>query len=376
MKILYIAGRWDPQFQTEYSGNDFGAYQALRSEPGIQLALAGPFDYPPGWLERGLEKIYRKLTGKRLLKFPLSYPDKCAREIEKKIAETKPDLIFSRYSAPLAKLQLGTPLVYMCDSIVPFTRELAAEFSRPAYRVMEQWERAVIGKARRVITYSQANADLIVTEYGKAAEKVTVLPIPAHVPRELRPDPSDDHKALDTPLRLLFVGKRAYLRGVDRALETARQLNAEGIPAELRVVGMNGADEEHIRYMGVYDKEDPAALRAYFANFAWAQLLLHPSRFHAAGIVISEAAAFGVPALTNAVGGLATSVLDGQTGLVLPAGSPPADYCRAIKELMREPLRYQEFRANARRRFEAELDWEKAGQRFVGIIRAAAGEGE
>ncbi len=38
MKILYIAGRWDPQFQTEYSGNDFGAYQALRSEPGIQLA--------------------------------------------------------------------------------------------------------------------------------------------------------------------------------------------------------------------------------------------------------------------------------------------------------------------------------------------------
>jgi len=29
----------------------------LRSEPGIQLALAGPFDYPPGWLERGLEKI-------------------------------------------------------------------------------------------------------------------------------------------------------------------------------------------------------------------------------------------------------------------------------------------------------------------------------
>jgi len=81
MKILYIAGRWDPQFQTEYSGNDFGAYQALRSEPGIQLALAGTFDYPPGWLERGLEKIYRKLTGKRLLKFPLSYPDKCALEI-------------------------------------------------------------------------------------------------------------------------------------------------------------------------------------------------------------------------------------------------------------------------------------------------------
>jgi hypothetical protein len=107
----------------------------------------------------------------------------------------------------------------MCDSIVPFTRELAAEFSEPAYRVMEKWERAVIGKAKRDITYSQANADLIVSEYGAPAGKVTVLPIPAFVPAQLRPDPGSDHKTLDAPLRLLFVGKRAHLRGVSRALK-------------------------------------------------------------------------------------------------------------------------------------------------------------
>jgi len=144
----------------------------------------------------------------------------------------------------------------------------------------------------------------------------------------------------------------------------------------LRIVGMNGTNEEHIQYMGVFDKENPGGEAAYFANFAWAQLLLHPARFHAAGIVISEAAAFGLPTLTNAVGGLATSVLHGQTGLVLPAGSPAAAYADAIKALMREPESYQAMRANARRRFEEELDWEKAGERLVGIVRAAAGEGE
>ena len=148
-----------------------------------------------------------------------------------------------------------------------------------------------------------------------------------------------------------------------------RQLNAEGIPAELRVVGMAGTDEEYVRFMGVFDKESPEGVAAYFANFKWAQLLLHPARFHAAGIVISEAAAFGVPALTNAVGGLATTVLDERTGLVLPAGSPGAAYCNAIKTLMLEPLRYQELCANARLRFDAELDWEKAGERLVGIVR-------
>ena len=122
------------------------------------------------------------------------------------------------------------------------------------------------------------------------------------------------------------------------------------------------------------ERENPTAARAYFENFEWAQLLLRTSRFDAAGIVISEAAAFGLPTLTNAVGGLATSVLHGQTGLVLPAGSPAADYCQAIRALMREPEQYQAFRVNARRRFDAELDWEKAGERLSKIIREAARE--
>jgi hypothetical protein len=64
MKILYIAGRWDPKIQTEYSGNDFGAYRTLLNEPGVELVLAGPFDFPPGWIERGLAKLYGRLTGK------------------------------------------------------------------------------------------------------------------------------------------------------------------------------------------------------------------------------------------------------------------------------------------------------------------------
>lgn len=80
--------------------------------------------------------------------------------------------------------------------------------------------------------------------------------------------------------------------------------------------------------------ENSTAARAYFENFEWAQLLLNTSRFHAAGIVFSEAVAFSVPAVTNAVCRLATSVLDGRTGLVLLFGSPPAEYCRAIKDLM------------------------------------------
>jgi glycosyltransferase involved in cell wall biosynthesis len=107
-----------------------------------------------------------------------------------------------------------------------------------------------------------------------------------------------------------------------------------------------------------------------------AQLLLHPARFHAAGIVISEAAAFGLPThhQRGRRAGYFRAAWADRAGL--PAGSPAAAYADAIKALMREPERYQAMRANARRRFDAELDWEKAGERLVGIVRAAAGDGE
>lgn len=58
-----------------------------------------------------------------------------------------------------------------------------------------------------------------------------------------------------------------------------------------------------------------------------------------------------------------------------PAGSTSAEYCQVIKDLMWESWRYQEFRANARLRYEDVMDWENAGHRFVGLIREAVGEG-
>ena len=77
MKVLYVAGRWDPRIQDEYSGNDYGAYHSIKKQSGVQLELVGPFNFPPALYER----IYWKfphLFKKRLLKHPVSYLKKCA----------------------------------------------------------------------------------------------------------------------------------------------------------------------------------------------------------------------------------------------------------------------------------------------------------
>lgn len=210
---------------------------------------------------------------------------------------------------------------------------------------------------------------MIEETYAKVPSKVQVLPIPAYIPAHILPHPETIQKEIKDPLQLLLVGKRFHLRGVDIAIETANILNTKGIPTELNIAGMDGKNQAHVKYLGVFNKEDPEELLSYFNLFKGADLLIHPSRFHSAGIVISEAAGFGLPTITNAAGGLATSVQHDQTGFVLPENSPPSAYVEAIISLMHDKDRYQSYRINARKRFDEVLNWEKAGQHLYQIIR-------
>ena len=73
--------------------------------------------------------------------------------------------------------------------------------------------------------------------------------------------------------------------------------------------------------------------------------------------------------MTNASGGLATTVQHGQTGIVLPEGSPPSAYADAIIALSADQKRYQAYRMAARKRFDERLNWERAGERLFELIK-------
>ena len=72
MRVLYIANRWDPRIQDEFSGNDYGAYHAIKNQPDVQLEHVGPFNFSPSLLERIYYK-FRFLFPKRLVKHSNSY---------------------------------------------------------------------------------------------------------------------------------------------------------------------------------------------------------------------------------------------------------------------------------------------------------------
>lgn len=367
MKLLFIAARWDPKNPDSGSGVNYNVYVELKNRVE-EVEIAGPFQSDLTLFERGVRKIAGIFQKKRLIKFYPSYVRRSNAAVQKVMDEYQPDVIFSKSSVPLVNVKLSAPLVYMCDSTVKWTTDNWPLFSPLGMRVMEKWERKVIEKASHIITFSQANADVLEGYYKIPTERVTVHPIPSSLPHR---DDDFQPKSINTndPLRLLLVGKEYHRKGVDIAIETVQQLNAAGIPAELRIVGQDNQDSKHVTFMGLYEKRDPEQLSAYMDNYRWAHFLLFPSRFDAAGIVPSEAAGFGVPTITNAAGGIATTVEDGVSGVVLPKHSPASEYSRVIQHFRQHPEEYQALRRSTYSRYETSLNWTALGDRLFTIIQ-------
>jgi len=368
MKILYVPGRWSPKVQNEYSGSDYGAYNMLKRQTETEMFLVEPLEDTPNLIEKIITKVYQIFSKKRWIKYYPSALKKHGVIVNRAIEKYQPDVIFSKYSAPMVHAHIDRPFVYMCDSSLKWTKDIWPEFSKLGFWIMEKWESRVIRECNRLITFSEESAEVIKTQYQKDPDKVSVLPIPAYIPEHILPDKKQIIKDISKPFRLLLVGKRFHLRGMDIAIETANIMNEQGYPTELRIVGYSGEDQTHVKFMGVYNKEDPQELQAYFDFFKWADLLIHPSRFHSAGIVISEAAAFGLPTITNAAGGLATSVQDDITGIVLTKHSPPSAYVEAMIALINDKDRYSRYRVAARDRFDSKLNWKIAGDKLFEII--------
>jgi glycosyltransferase involved in cell wall biosynthesis len=367
MKILYVANRYSPLRVQDGSGTDYDLYHALLAQ-GAELQVVGPFDVICGPLERGYRKLHGLFSRQRYAKHSLAYLAASAHEVEQAVEAFEPQVIFGFFGAPLVRLRTQVPMVYMLDTTLIGAQQQRPLFSWLEYQRMLAWEREVVGKSTHVITCSRWSADFLQRDYGLPAERITVLPIPASLPATTIPRELDFEPPLFRPLRLLLVGRIYKLKGIDIAVEVVEQLNRAGIEAELRIVGLSGEDRPHVQFTRLYDKMKPADLAEYTDHYRWAHFLIHPARFEAAGIVASEAAAFGVPTLTNAAGGLATTVEDQVSGIVLPKGSPAEAYVAELQHWLDAPQAYLALRRSTRQRFERELNWQAAGQRLLAIM--------
>lgn len=115
---------------------------------------------------------------------------------------------------------------------------------------------------------------------------------------------------------------------------------------------------DRVRFLGQVD-DVPALL-------ARARLFVLPSRTEGISLTILEAMACGLPVITTRVGGNPEVVLDGATGILVPA-SDPASLARAIVELWRNPNEAARMGLAARRRAETHFDIRRMVSRYEAL---------
>lgn len=373
MKVLYAALRHDPRDPDAASGVDHNFYHAMTRE-GLEVRIVGPFPGPFPWYEHAVRRMVSGISKKRFLKWDVTSMLQAALAVNRLAAEWKPDVVFSIFPPPLMLYRGRAPCVFNTDITFRGMHEGGAPFDPVSLFLLEWIERRAVRRSDSILVFSEWGKREIIRSHGTDPAKIEVMPMPSALPDEavpatLSPGEIRNGKALgDAPLRLLLVGRDFHRKGVDVAIEIVRLLNAQGVAAELTVCATQGPSAPHVRYVGPFRKRVPEELAAYAALYREAHLLLHPARFEAAGIVPGEAAAFGTPTITNDIQGLATTVKDGESGVVLPSGSPPEAYAAAIEALVKDPARYEALCRSTRARYERELNWKVAGRRVVALF--------
>ena len=195
-------------------------------------------------------------------------------------------------------------------------------------------ERTIARTADRVVVASEHEATLLTTLYG--ADRSRISTVPCGVDLDLfAPADKDAARARlrlhDGERIILFVGRIEPLKGIDVLINVAAQLHedenfrvlivggdarAEAEVTQLKQLATRLGVDHHISFVGAVEHEE---LPLYYNA---ADVCVVPSYYESFGMVAVESMACGTPVVASRVGGLASTISDGETGYLIPWRCP------------------------------------------------------
>jgi glycosyltransferase involved in cell wall biosynthesis len=230
-------------------------------------------------------------------------------------------------------------------------------------------DRLVLRKFARVVAVSDEVKQRLL-KAGLRAGKIDLVrngidlrPFDRATP-SLRKDPG-----LAGALIVGLVGRLAWEKGVDVFLSAAARVLAEVPDARFVVVG-DGPDEDKLELLidELKIRESVSMLgrrEGMPSVYASLDVMVSSSRQEGLPMAILEGMASGLPLVATAVGEVPTLVLDGQTGVLAPAGDVEA-LVAGIVELLRDAEKRVRLGAGAKRLIEEEYS---AGRMTADYLR-------
>ena len=153
----------------------------------------------------------------------------------------------------------------------------------------------------------------------------------------------------------------------------AEALIQQGINVKLHLVGINKMPQlalpSYVIQHGFINQRNPLGLTKIKAIFQDAHFFIMPTQADCTPIVFSEANSFGVPCITNNVGGIGTIIKNGVNGQTFNPRSQVEEYVNFIKDIYSDKDKYLALALSSYNEYEVRLNWTVAGKRIVDLLK-------
>ena len=381
MKIAYVTTH-DPEDVHAWSGLVHHIGAAL-TDGETTVEKIGPLEEVFGpWLRRKLI-LYgilrrRGLTKRRHMRDrEPSVLKAYAGQVERQLRSIDADVVFSPQSLPLAKLDCGRPTGFWTDASFAGMVGYYPHFvnlNRESIRNGHAMEQQALSRCRLAVYASDWARQTVLDNYRVDPDRVRVVPFGANMPSDLTLDQVRTIVGSRPPdrCRLLFNGVDWERKGGDLALEVAEQLNRDGLPTELDVVGCEppGDVPDFVNVHGFVSKSTPEGLQSMKRLFEKAHFLILPSRAECYGVVFAEASSFGVPSLATRTGGIPTVVTDEVNGKTFSLDADPSEYTSFITRSLSNPAEYEDLALCSFNAYQTRLNWRVSGGKVRRLVKA------
>ncbi len=247
-------------------------------------------------------------------------------------------------------------------------------------------EEALMREADCVIAECEQDKRDMLALYSARPARLVVVPC-GFDPDEFWPVRATARASLDLPARefiVLQLGRIVPRKGIDNVLHAVQSLRDEHrINARLLVVGGESSGdpmatpeirrlaamaqalglEEQVSFTGTQPRH---RLREYYSA---ADVFVTTPWYEPFGITPLEAMACATPVIGSAVGGILSTVLDQQTGFLVPPEAP-TELAMRLAQLQRDPALAQRMGWTGLRRVRRHFTWARVAMQVASVYRA------
>lgn len=368
-KIGYLVHD-NPHDVKSFSGTGFYMFNALCKNKNAAVHLLGEKYLKKQSIINQVSKVLRKLfcfSSKLREKVDLIEQYFFLEAIKKELKENTFDFIVapvcSHLIAEIAKHPKIPAILFITDATPSFLKDFY-QWDIPDNAFVT--EKTAIKNATYVIYSSDYMRRLASTEYSEC-DKEKFLTIPFGLNMNAVPD-TIPTKTYTDKLNLLFVGRDWERKGGEKVLSALQILVNWGYDVQLTIIGANPEQARNvcnIRIIEYVNKSSESDQAMYFEILSKAHFLLLPTKADCTPMVIAEANAFGVPAITTNVGGIATLVKEGKNGFLLNIDSTANEYANLVHKVFSDKKLYLDLSNSSRKEYEDRLNWTIWAERII-----------